>query len=284
MPTTGFRRDRMQNYRTAAARLTSIIAAAFLAMSSSAQAAAPPTTLPTISNYTDLAVLTLDAPVIVHARIVKADPVPARDAPGVSAGSVRMHVYAALAGAILAPDAVPAAIDYLVDLPLTARGRPPLLRGAEVLLFLRRDARDFQLANARGEVAWSAATEATVREILTEARSGTVPAITGIGNAFRVPGNVAGEAESQFFLNTADGKPVSLVVLTRPGEAQRLSLALGDVIDDAAEGIPHDTLRWYRLACFLPAALPATIEADAGLNADYAFVLKSLGPCGQTLP
>lgn len=249
-----------------------------------ASPATPPPTLPGIGSYADLAVLTLDSPVIVHARITKASALPAKDVSGVAPGLVRVHVDAALTDAILAPDAVPAAIDYLADVPAAARGKAPALKGADVLLFLRRDGTQFQLSNARGQLGWSAATEATVRKLLTEARSGSVPAITGIGSAFRVPGNVPGEAESQFFLNTADGKPVSLVVLTRPGEAQRLSLALGDVIDDAAEGIPHDTLRWYRLACSLPAALPAGVEADADLAADYAFVLKSLGACGRTLP
>lgn len=261
-----------------------LMAALALVSASHTSPASPPPQLPGITGYADLAVLTLTAPIIVHARIIRANAIPADGAREVSTGVARLHVYAALADAILAPDAVPATIDYLADVPLTARGRPPILKGADILLFLRRDATDLQLNNARGQLGWSAATEATVRKILIDAHSGTVPAITGIGNAFRVPGNVPGEAESQFFLNTADGKPVSLVVLTRPGEAQRLSLALGDVIDDAAEGIPHDTLRWYRLACSLPATLPATVEADADLAVDYAFVLKSLGPCGRTLP
>jgi len=261
-------------------------AVAILALGSAgvANAAGPPPTLPGLGGYADLAVLTLAAPVIVHARVTRAVALPASSAAGVGPGSVRVHVDAALTDAILAPDAVPATIDYLADVAATGRGKAPALKGADVLLFLRRDGTQFQLSNARGQLGWSAATEATVRKILTEARSGTVPVITGIGNAFRVPGNVPGEAESQFFLNTEGGKPVSLVVLTRPGEAQRLSLALGDVIDDAADSIPHDTLRWYRLACFLPAMLPATIEADAELTADYAFVVKSLGPCGRTLP
>ncbi len=255
-----------------------------MASGSAAVAATAPPKLPGIDGYADLAMLTLDAPVIVRARVTKAAVLPAKSAAGLNAGTVRLHVDAAVTDAITAPGTVPAAIDYLVDMPVAARGKPPVLKGADVLLFLRADGSQFQLSNARGQLGWTAATEANVRNILTEAHSGGVPAITGIGNAFRVPGNVPGEAESQFFLNTADGKPVSLVVLTRPGETQRLSLALGDVIDDAAEGIPHDTLRWYRTACFLPAKLPDTVEADADLAADYAFVLKSLGPCGRTLP
>jgi len=272
----------MTSFRTVAVQLARLVAAS-LAITVAAIAASPPI-LPGIAGYADLAVLTLDAPVIVHAHVTKAVALPAKTTQGVAAGAVRMHIDAALTDAILAPAVVPATIDYLADVPVTARGKPPLLKGADVLLFLRRDGGQFQLNNARGQLGWSAAAEATVRKLLDEARSGKVPAITGIGNAFRVPGNVPEEAESQFFLTTADDKPVSLVVLTRPGEPQRLSLALGDVIDEAAAGVQHDTLRWYRLTCFLPSSLPATIGADADLSADYAFVLKSLGPCGRTLP
>jgi len=106
--------------------------------------------------------------------------------------------------------------------------------------------------------------------------------VTGISSAFRVPGAIPGEAESQFFLSTADGKPVSLVVLTRPGQPRRLSIALGEVIDDAAAGVKPGTLLWYRLACFLPKALPRTIDAGMEVADDYSFVLTSLGRCERT--
>jgi hypothetical protein len=102
-----------------------------------------------------------------------------------------------------------------------------------------------------------------------------------VTSAFRVPGAVPGEAESQFFLSTRDGRPVSLVVLTRPGEGRRLTVATGDVIDDAAQPVSKETLLWYRLACGLPPKLPAGI-GDAAVADDYRFVLTSLGPCGRT--
>ena len=257
-------------------------------------AAPPPPILPGAASYADFAVLTLGAPVIVRATIGRAERIDPAQAPGVAAGQVRVLLGAALAGAVVAPGDVPAMIEYLADVPADARGKPPRLKGADVLLFLRDTAGSYSLSNAHGQLGWSAAAEATVRRILAEARSGSVPVVNGVGNAFRVPGSVPGEAESQFFLTTADGKPVSLVVLTRPGQPQRLSVALGEVIDEAAGGVPRDTLLWYRLACFLPPGLPAAAapdkdgasdSAEAGaLAADYAFVLKALGPCGRTLP
>lgn len=245
-------------------------------------AAAPVPVLPGAAPFADMVILTLNAPVIVHATVVKAETIAAKDAPGLAAGAARVLVTAALTDAIAAPAQVPATIDYLTDVAADARGKPPRLKGADVLVFLRATGDGFALSNARGQLGWTAAGEATVRRILAEARSGTTPVITGVGNAFRVPGSIPGEAESQFFLTTASAKPVSLVVLTRPGEPQRLSLALGDVIDEAAAGVPHDTLLWYRLACGLPKTLPG--EPDAALAADYAFVRTTLGPCGRTLP
>ena len=96
---------------------------------------------------------------------------------------------------------------------------------------------------------------------------------------------MAGEAESQFFLTTADGKGVTLVVTTRPGEAKRVTVASGDVIDESAAPVRRDTLLWYRLACTLPAVLPPAVAARPGggpaLTADYAAARVSLGPCDR---
>jgi len=138
------------------------------------------------------------------------------------------------------------------------------------------------LVAAQAIVPWTPAVDATVRSVLTAARRGDVPVITGVTSAFRVPGSVPGEAESQFFLATQGGKPVSLVLLTRPGAARRLTIATGDVIDDAAQPVVKDTLLWYRLACGLPSRLPATLAAPGDVADDYRFVLSNLGPCGRT--
>ena len=111
------------------------------------------------------------------------------------------------------------------------------------------------------------------------------PAITGLGNAFHVPGTLPGEGETQIFVQTATGAPISLSILRRPGEQRRWAVALGEVVDDAAAPPPRDTLLWYRLACGLPRMLPPTsVESEDPANAatareDYAFVLQQLGAC-----
>jgi hypothetical protein len=247
-------------------------------------AAAPAPVVPGVAPaYADLVALTLASPVIVRAVIARADRLTGENAPGVAPGRARLLVRARLAAAILAPSAVPPEIEYLVEVPLDARGKLPKLKGAEVLLFVRPGGRPGQvvLVSGAAQIAASAAREATVRGVLTEARDATLPVVTGIAQAFHVPGAIPGEAESQFFVSTAAARPVSLVVLSRPGQAKTLSLALGDVIDDAAATVKPNTLLWYRLACFLPRTLPerADRENRAELAADYAFVLASLGPC-----
>ncbi len=237
------------------------------------------------ASFADLATLSIAAPVVLRATIFKAERLKPRDAPDVAPGNARMLVSAATTSAIVAPGEVPPRITYLVDVPLDARGKPPQLLRSDVMLFLRGNPAtpgEYTLIDAHAQIAWTPDTDATVRTVLTGARSGTVPVVTGVTSAFRVPGAVPGEAESQFFLSTRDGKPVSLVVLTRPGEARKLTVALGDVIDDAAAGVKPGTLLWYRLACFLPKTLPAKLDAGTDVADEYRFVLTSLGPCGRT--
>lgn len=236
-------------------------------------------------TYADLAALTLASPVIVRATVTRADRLGAKDAPDIAPGHARLLIRVALAAALKAPAAVPAEISYLVDVPLTG-GKAPRLKGAQVLLFLRAGTEpgEFTLVSAGAQLAATATAEATTRAVVLAARDAGIPTVTGIGNAFRVPGAVPGEAESQFFVST-DSRPVSLVVLTRPGAARTLSLALGEIVDDAAAPIQRDTLLWYRLACFLPRTLPARIGGSdrAALADDYGFVLDTLGACERNL-
>jgi hypothetical protein len=105
-----------------------------------------------------------------------------------------------------------------------------------------------------------------------------------------VPGSLPGESETQIFLQTSDNRPISLNVLRRPGERPRWSVALSEIVDDAAAPPRPDTLLWYRLACTLPPALPAQSLREAGrdeagaIAADYRLVLERLGPCARSRP
>lgn len=239
---------------------------------------------PASAGYADLADLTLAAPTVVRATLTGSERLTLPEGSGIAVGRARLLVRAQILSALTAPGPIPAALNYQWDAPLDARGRPPKPKGETVLLFLADVAADgkARLVAGSGQRAWDAAEEATVRAIAAEARSGMVPVVTGVASGFRAGGSVAGESESQFFLSTADGKGLTLVVIARPGEARRVAVARGDVIDESAVPVRPDTLLWYRLACALPPMLPAKAGGDAALAEDYAAALASLGPCGRT--
>ncbi|MFZ4689833.1 MAG: hypothetical protein ACOYLS_11395 [Polymorphobacter sp.] len=237
------------------------------------------------ASYADLADLTLAAPVIVQANIINAERIADKDSPGLARGRARLLVTAAVTVAIVAPGAIPATLGWLWDAPLDARGKPPKPKGQVVLAWLAVPAGDgkTRLISAAAQLPFDAATDAETRAIATEARSGAVPVITGVWTGFRADGTVAGESESQFFLNAADGKALTMVVTAKPGEARRVTVARGDVIDESAVAVRPGTLLHYRLACFLPTALPRTAGGDdPALAADWAAALASLGPCGRS--
>jgi hypothetical protein len=112
--------------------------------------------------------------------------------------------------------------------------------------------------------------------------------VAKVQEAIYVPGNLAGEGETQMFLATSDGEPASITVTHKAGEPRRWSVSFSEVVEASGTPPAHGTLAWYRLACFLPATLApsanvsASAEDKAQAGADYAFVLAELGPCGRT--
>lgn len=256
----------------------------YLALAALLLAATPAAAAPL--SHADIADLTLAAPTIVRAAITRTSRIADRDSPGLAPGRARLLVTASVTAALVAPGTIPATLTWLWDTPLDARGRPPKPRGAVVLAWLAAPAADgkTRLVAGAGQQPWDAALEARVRTLATEARSGSVPVVTGVTNGFFSPGTVAGESESQFFLAAADGKPLALVVTAKPGEPLRVAVSRSDVIDESATSVGPETLLRYRLACFLPARLPVTAGGDdPALAADWAQALASLGACGRTL-
>ena len=98
-------------------------------------------------------------------------------------------------------------------------------------------------------------------------------------------GTLVGESETQLFLDTRDDGPVSVSIVRRPGQAPRWGVSWTEIVDQSATAPQRNTLAWYRLACSLPATLPAAAllsdESDTRALAerDYAFVIEQLGPC-----
>jgi hypothetical protein len=240
-------------------------------------------------SYARLARLTLDADVVLDATIRSAARIRPAEAVGLAPGHARFYVVADVGALVRAKGPLPARIGYLVDVPFDARGRLPNLKKQRVIAFARGVAGrsdQVQLTTPNAQFAFSPTLDTRVRDLVREVLDPAAPpAITGLGNAFHVPGTLPGEGETQIFLQTQGGDPVSMLVLRRPGEQRRWALALGDIIDEAGGPPKPDTLAWYRLACGLPENLPdSSLQSQEPANAaiardDYRFVREALGRC-----
>jgi hypothetical protein len=245
----------------------------------------PPPPAYTYADVADHAVL---AATIIDVRIRRTREVEAARATGIAPGHVRLYVEGDVQGALYGRDPVARRVAWLVDLPRDSQGRPPRPPRGRVLVFARpvTVANQLVLVSPRAMVPWDAGVETHARSIAAELARGNVPpAITGVGQAFHVAGTVAGEGESQIFLTTGSGSPISLTVLRRPGQQRQWAAAFGEIVDEAAAAPRAGTIGHYRLACGLPATLPASALTDASpadaatARDDYAFVRSRVGPC-----
>jgi hypothetical protein len=106
-----------------------------------------------------------------------------------------------------------------------------------------------------------------------------------VRDALSVPGNLTGESETQIFLETENGAPVSVTILRRPGRPPSWGVSWGEIIDQSARPPEPESLEWYRLACALPARLPAEANlsndsaARTQAERDYQLMMGALGPC-----
>lgn len=240
-------------------------------------------------SYADVADLFAQTPFVVRMRIARAT---ALRGQATAPGMTRFYVEGDVITLIRGTQAVPPQLAWIVDVAADSRGRVPKLRKTEVLvaaLPVSGRPGEIRLAARDAQVPWSPALETRVRAVIASATAADAPpAITGVASAFHSAGTVLGEGETQIFLSTATRQPVSLTVLTRPGQPKRWAFAIGEIVDEAAAPPARDTFAWYRLACSLPPALPAAAvtelartDADAA-RVDYAFVISALGPCTRT--
>ena len=244
-------------------------------------------------TYADLASLSDSAPLVIRAQIRRQTTLKPDRAPGLAPGFARLYIEAQTVALIAGRSAVPATFAYLLDVPLGAKGKVPALKKLEFLLFARgvpgRSA-EVQLVSGGAHLAYTPALEARLRPILTELYGNDVPPrITAVSEALAVPGTLTGESETQIFLTTENRAPVSISVLRRPGQRPQWGVSWGEIIDSAARPPAPETLRWYRLACALPATLPSNANlsrdpTERRLAAgDYAFVREALGPCERRI-
>ncbi|MFA5989131.1 MAG: hypothetical protein WC803_05935 [Sphingomonas sp.] len=284
-------------------RINRTIFAVFLAVSGLNPALAAPQSTASDSlnavtkigtDYADTAGLVLRSPIIIDARIRQIERLKGADAAGAPANKIRVYITADVLALIRGTDSLPQRISYIVDIAPDSRGRLPALKKARVLLYAQPaggSASQVRLSGPDSQREWTAALDTQTRAITREVLDPNAPpAITGIGNAFYVPGSLPGEGETQIFLTTQANRPVSINVLRRPGEARQWAVALSEIVDEAAAPPLRDTLLWYRLACALPPALPsqslgsASPQNAAEAREDYQFVRRALGPCSTNLP
>lgn len=240
------------------------------------------------SDYVTIARLADTAPLVLKVEVKQTITLEAERAPDVPPNMARLFVEAEVMNLIRGKAGVSESIRYLVDVPRDARGKVPKLRKAQFLLFARPGTRpgEVQLISKNAQVAWTPAADQQVRAVVTElVTPDAPPAIRGIREALHVRGNLQGEGETQIFLATSTGDPVSISVLRRPGLAPRWAVSLTEIVDEAAAPPRPGTLLWYRLACSLPAQIPpralvSNTPADNDLaRRDYNYVLEQLGPC-----
>lgn len=256
-------------------------------------AIAPAVTAASGPTYADLADLADRAPLVARVElrdVVRLEP---EQAPDVRPGTARIFVKARTR-AVLVGQALGESVSYLADVPLTAKGKLPKLEKKQALIFARAVAGrpgELQLVAPDAQLLWDPVLEGRVRAILTElVAPGAPPRVTGVREVSFVPGNLVGEGETQIFLSTQAGDPVSISVVRRPGQAPQWGVAFGEIVDQAARPPARETLAWYRLACFLPSSLSgATVltgdeEARRAAAEDYRFVRGQLGACPRSRP
>lgn len=243
-------------------------------------------------SYADLVDMSDSASLVLKAQIRRQSTVEPERSPGLRPGWVRLYVQAGVEALLFGKTAVGDAQAYLVDVPLDARGKAPRLTKTSVLLFARpvpNRPGELQLVTPDAQVPSTPERDARVRAIIGELLTPDAPArIGGVREAINVPGDLAGEGETQLFLTTKDGAPVAITVTRKTGEPPRWSVSFSEVVETEAKPPAPETLGWYRLACFLPPRLPPTANLSEGENArrqaeaDYQFVIHELGTCERT--
>jgi len=277
---------------TRSRRLWPWLAAAVLALHSGAIAQRTPPPPPVAAaTFADLAGLTEQADVVALVEVRDQAQVEPERAPGLAPGHARLYIEARTQGLLAGRSALGESLAYLVDVPLNAKGKAPKLEKQRFLIYADAvPGRPGELRLVGPQVPANVPTEELARTVIAAfAAPDAPPAVTGVRDVMSVPGNLVGESETQLFLNTASGEPVSLTVIRRPGMEPTWGVSWSEIVDQSARPPAPETVDWYRLACFLPPQLPANafLQADRAsrtrAEADYRYILEQLGECPRLL-
>jgi hypothetical protein len=276
-------------------RLLAFTSLASLSWLGASPVLAQPFAIPTgaAATYADLTDLAERSTLIVHAEIRRQTVVEPERAPGLAPGFARLYIEARTQGLLAGRAAIGESLTYLVDVPLDFKGKPPKLKKLQVILLavpVPGRPGNLQLVSSESQLEYSPVLEQRLLAIMSDLVAPEAPpVVTGITDALAVRGTLAGESETQIFLATESGAPVSMTILRRPRQPPVWGVSWGEIIDQAARPPRPESLEWYRLACALPGSLPSQANLsrdreDRRLAAeDYQFVLSQLGDCRRNL-
>lgn len=248
----------------------------------------PPVAAGPQPTYADLATYGEASQLVAVVNIADAVALAPERAPGVAPDKVRFYVEAETVRLLYANAPVGEELSYLVDLPREADGKPPKIERAPVIVFARpgRVPGEIQLIAPDAQLPATAQLVDRTLAMMAQLSAPDAPArVSGVRDVLSVAGNLAGESETQIFLSSPDDATVTATVLRRPGQQPRWGVSWSEIVDQSASAPQTNTLEWYRLACSLPADLPASAllsgsaQDRARAEADYRIVRDGLGPC-----
>jgi len=244
-------------------------------------------------TYADLVDLAEPANLVIKAKIRKQATVEAERSPGLRQGHVRLYIVAKVEEPVRGAVASDS-LRYLVDVPIGQNGKAPKLTGRQVILLARPvpgRPEEIQLVAPDAQLPADGELETRLRAVLGElSEPDRPPRVSGVRDILSVPGNLAGESETQLFLRTSDQDVALVSVLRRPGLPPSWGVSWDELVDGVTGPPARETLAWYRLACFLPPRLPvrANLGADPESRAlaeeDYRLVRHELGDCRRSRP
>ena len=240
-------------------------------------------------TFADLARLVETAPTIAIVAITDQATVEPERSPGLAPGDVRLYLEAQTEALLAGRSPVGESLVFLADRALDAKGKAPKLKKQRFILFadtVPSRPGQLQLIDPKAMMPADPLLTERLRSVIAAfAAPDLPPLVTGVRDVISVPGNLAGESETQMFVETASGAPVSLSVLRRPGMEPSWGVSWGEIVDASARPPEPETVEWYRLACSLPADLPpgAFLQEEGPsrqqAQEDYRYILQQLGPC-----
>ncbi len=240
-------------------------------------------------TYADLVTYALEAELVATVQIDEAIAFSQERAPDVRPERVRLYIESLTQNLLTAPRGVGESLIFVTETDRDADGDAPDWDNRSFVIFADMSTTQpnaVQLISSRAMFPSGPVLQERVRRVLRQlAAADATPPITGVRDVISVPGNLAGESETQMFVETTTGAPVSLTVIRRPGQAPEWGVSLGEIVDVSARPPEPETLAWFRFACSLPESLSddTFLQDDAEsrrrAREDYAFVREQLGPC-----